>query len=498
MQIGTSYSVLTDKKTSIALQSIGKRIHDLQTFPVNLNRFIPLKIGKTKYELFNNGMNPFYMGRVMDDCLLLFPEDFKETFNIIFGGKPKNNQTVNEYLSYVPAQITTIPISEKVPRFFLGRKNTGGKDIRIVVPTFVQNIYNHLDVFDLSKLEKTPPIVIMNKVVLSVIERTGFCTIKKVGRITHLDFEGYKWFELILFGGYRIDPELIDLPKNTTIFCFDLPLDQKEVQESRILGEIYENQYQEFVLLKDRISFLKLGRSFIKKGESSFQHIVNEVLNFKLVCVSVFIPTSTKLIIFEVMQNLVNFKSKNPVISKPIDKKCQKENIKEIEENAMKLLEEEDRERMERTELDKIKLEKELERMRIHEENQKIEKIKAISYTIAKEAKELVIKKKLNIKNAEIKAANKFMEDLMFEVVEEFVGEIVCEWEIEVLDEDSYELGIPSPNCSSPILNMFAQLFDKNSRIGYYYNIYKFNINFMLNFFVFLLFCFFVVLLFFS
>ena len=82
-----------------------------------------------------------------------------------------------------------------------------------------------------------------------------------------------------------------------------------------------------------KISFFKLGRSFIKKGESSFQHIVNEVLNFKLVCVSVFIPTSTKLVIFEVMQNLVNFISKNPVISKPIDKKCQKENIKEIEEN---------------------------------------------------------------------------------------------------------------------------------------------------------------------
>lgn len=65
MQIGMTYSVLTDKKTSIALVSIGKRIHDLNTFPVNLNRFMSLKIGKTIYELFNNGMNPFYMEGLM-------------------------------------------------------------------------------------------------------------------------------------------------------------------------------------------------------------------------------------------------------------------------------------------------------------------------------------------------------------------------------------------------------------------------------------------------
>lgn len=333
-----------------------------------------------------------------------------------------------------------------------------------------QNIYNHLEVFDLAKLEKSPPIVIMNKVVLSVIERTGFCTIKKVGRITHLDFEGYKWFELILFGGYRIDPELIDLPKNTTIFCFDLPLDQKEVQESRILGEIYENQYQEFILLKDRISFIKLGKSFIKKDEPSFQYIVNDVLNFKLVCVNVFIPTSTKLLIFEVMQNLINFRSKHPFILQTNDKKNQKEKIMKIEENAMRLLEEEEIEKREKMELEKIKVEKELERIRILEENQKLEKIKNICYSIAKEAKELVIKKKSAKKKVEMKVTKIIVENLLIDIVMEMVEEIKCELEIEEIKDTSYDPGIPSPDCSSPILKMVSQLFDTPRQVQFHYN----------------------------
>jgi len=408
-----NYSLLTDYYTANALLSTGKRIHNLPTFPVNPSRFITLKLGKTIYILFNNGTNPFCESKVDNQTILLYPDEYSTCLEIFMNHKEKTVENLNVLLTYGRSSpVTTIPISENIPRCTLGRKSRSGRDIRIIVPCLVYDLYQTLEVFDLRKLERKPPSILMNKLTLAIAKRSGYCDIIFNNRMTQLEFKGYKWFELLLFGGYKIKSSLIGLNDVENIYCFDLPAEVQNIKNSDTLLRILRGEFRLFEQQYQQVSYFKINHFIVKRGDPEFQEIINNIFEFKFICMGMFLPTNYHLIIFDIFPNNLGFHCERKFYQFSEKNKLESE----IEKNAKKLLKEEEHQKEIAIAKENAKKAKEILRQKEKEEMANIAKKKSILKKIAIEAKNIAVQKEVAKKKIQRKIVNDIIQEIFDEV----------------------------------------------------------------------------------
>lgn len=425
-----TFSVLTDRYTSIALMSTGKRINNLPYFTTNPRRFITLKIGATNFILFNNGFDPFCDSLFNENAILFFPEEYLNTFNLIYGDLERNIENSNNFLKQGSSSpITTIPISDEIPRYYLGKRSRTGRDIRIVLPSIVYDLYMELEEFNLRKLELNPPVILMNKIILATTEKLEYCKIYHTNRVTQLEFSGYRWYELLIFAGYEVDPGSIGLDNRKKMYVFDIPIDIQSTNEFAFFHEILEKEYVSFLRLQKYISFFKIKNTFIRQNHPDFQKIIKEVINFQSICVGIFLPSNYKLVGFEILPNKTNFSS---CFSPPQKAPAIKLNP---EKNATQLLKDEEKENAKQIAKANAKKERELQRQKALEEAQNLAKMKTLLRKIAIEAKQYVDNKNKQKRTHKNKLINQLydsfvsdvMADVLYDVVIDSVKEIQAE-----------------------------------------------------------------------
>jgi len=338
---------LSDKHTTEILKSCNFRFESPVKFRnMEVNRFVPLKIGKLIYALFNTGTNPFNYYPVTKNTILFYPDSFFNMDSKNHEEMLKSVDVINHLLKAEIKTIATIAISCDIPNYILDHPNPDN-DIRILVPISLVNLYLKMEEFNIRKMKKNLPSIYMSMVNAYICHDKGICSVKQgktFRNIYTISFIGNKWFELILndcVKRYVGDDEIYIYETCSNVLDYGKK-DQNYYNFLREQFKMFEKQYS-------KVDYFYSGKTIIDKDNPTFIQIIDDIFNSRLLCFKLDAHLFKKsYIIYEVILNNIGFQFKLSINCPDILMgKTDSEKQNEIE----KLIEEEEKEK-------KIKIEK--------------------------------------------------------------------------------------------------------------------------------------------